>query len=98
MKVYVKVHKRQDIETVACCDETLLNTIIKEGNLKIEINDRFFGGDLLEVEEALEILTQASYFNIVGKEICGHVINRKLVPKEGVKTISGIPMAMKMMF
>jgi hypothetical protein len=98
MKVYLKVHKRQDIETVACCDEMLLNTVLKEGNLKIEINDRFFGGDLLEVEKAVEILMQASYFNIVGKNICECVINSKLVPKEGVKTISGVPMAMKMMF
>ena len=52
MKVYLKIHIRSDIETVACCDESLLNEVFKEGNLQIEISEQFFGGNLLELEEA----------------------------------------------
>ena len=44
MKVYLKIHIRDDCETIACCDEELLNQIFKEGNLRIEISNRFFGG------------------------------------------------------
>jgi hypothetical protein len=97
MKVYLKIHRRNDIETVACCDETLLNHIFTEGNLRIEINSNFFGGDLLSIDQALEILKEASYFNIVGENIIKKAIDLQLLPKDGVKKINNIPMAIKMM-
>jgi hypothetical protein len=98
MKVYLKIHRRNDIETVACCDEALLNQIFTEGNLRIEINSNFFGGDLLNIEQAMEILKEASYFNIVGENITNKAIALQLLTKGGVRKISNIPMAMKMMF
>lgn len=97
MKVYIKIHRRNGIETIACCDELLINQIFKEGNLKIEINSQFFGDTLLEIEEAIELLKSASNFNIVGENITQHAITQKILPKEGVRKINGIPMALKMM-
>ncbi|MBY8988955.1 MAG: DUF424 family protein [Candidatus Lokiarchaeota archaeon] len=98
MKVYLKIHRRSDIDTVACCDEDLLNQIFTEGNLRIEINSSFFGGDLMNIEQAMEILKMASYFNIVGENIINKAIALQLLPKDGVRRINNIPMAMKMMF
>jgi len=98
MRVYLKVHRRNGIDTVACCDELLLNKILIEGNLKIEINNRFFGGDLLSIDKAVELLKKALYFNIVGENITNMAIAHKILPKEGVKKINNIPMAIKMMF
>ncbi|NVM45676.1 MAG: DUF424 family protein [Candidatus Lokiarchaeota archaeon] len=98
MKVYLKIHRRNDIDTVACCDEDLLNRVFTEGNLRIEINSNFYGGELLSVEQAMEILKEASYFNIVGKNITNKAIALQLLPKDGVRKINRIPMAMKMMF
>ncbi|MGQ4874730.1 MAG: DUF424 domain-containing protein [Promethearchaeota archaeon] len=98
MKVYLKIHVRNEIETVACCDEILLNKVFYEGELKIEITESFFGGTLMNLEDAIEILKEASYFNIVGENIIKEAVNQKLLPKEGVRRINGIPMALKMMF
>jgi len=98
MKVYLKIHTRNEIETIACCDEELLNKEFKEGNLKIDITEHFFGGILMDPEEAIEILKEASYFNIVGKCIIDKAIDSKLLPEEGVRSINGVPMALKMMF
>jgi len=98
MKVYLKIHRRNDIDTVACCDEDLLNRIFTEGNLRIEINSSFFGGELLDIEQAMEILKMASYFNIVGENVTNKAIALQLLPKEGVRKINNIPMAMKMVF
>ena len=98
MKVYLKIHKRNEIETIACCDESLLNQVFKEGNLRIEISDQFFGGSLLNIDDAIEILIGASYFNIVGKNIIERAISCNLLSKEGVRKINGVPMALKMMF
>jgi hypothetical protein len=98
MKVYLKIHNKEDCETIACCDEELLNQVFREGNLKIDISSQFFGGKLVKLEDAIEILKHASFFNIVGKKIIGQAINCQLLPKEGVRVINGIPMALKMMF
>lgn len=98
MKVYLKIHNRDDCETIACCDEELLNQVFKEGNLRIEISNHFYGGELVNIENAIVILKQASFFNIVGEKIIQKAIDCQLVPKEGVRFINGIPMALKMMF
>ena len=98
MKVYLKIHRRSDMDTVACCDEALLNKIFTEGNLRLEIRPPFFGGDLLAIERAFEILKNAAYFNIVGENITNMAIAQKLLSEEGIRKINNIPMAMKMMF
>lgn len=98
MKVYLKIHLKDEIETIACCDEKLLNQVFKEGNLRIEISNQFFGGNLINLEDAIEILKEASYFNIVGENIISKVIDYNILPKEGVRSINGVPMALKMMF
>jgi len=98
MKVYLKVHTKEDFETIACCDEELLNRVFKEGNLKMEISNRFFGGKLINLEDAILILKNASYFNIVGEKIIKKAIESAVLSKEGVRFINGIPMALKMMF
>ncbi|TXT54034.1 MAG: hypothetical protein BAJALOKI2v1_820006 [Promethearchaeota archaeon] len=98
MKVYLKTHRRNEIETIACCDEDLLNKEFKEGNLKIEISTQFYGGNLISLEKAITILKSAYYFNIVGEMITNKAIQSNIIPKEGVRKINGVPMAMKMMF
>jgi hypothetical protein len=98
MNVYLKIHIRDECETIACCDEELLNQVFFEGNLRIEISNRFFGGKLIRIEDAIDVLKHASFFNIVGEKIIERAIECKLLPREGVRFINGVPMAIKMMF
>ena len=98
MKVYIKVHIRNECETVACCDEELLNRVFKEGNLRIEISNSFYGGELINLEDAIEILKAIPFFNIVGENVIKKAIDTKLLSREGVRSINGVPMAIKMMF
>ncbi|MHA2184263.1 MAG: DUF424 family protein, partial [Promethearchaeota archaeon] len=89
---------RDDCETIACCDEVLLNNVYTEGNLRIEITDQFFGGRLINIEDAIDILKTASFFNIVGGNIIEKAIECKILSKDGIRTINGVPMALRMMF
>ncbi len=98
MKVFLKIHNRNEIVTVACCDEELLNKVFKEGNLRLEISNHFFGGSLINLDDAIDILKQASYFNIVGENIITKAIDSQILTKESVRKINNVPMAMKMMF
>lgn len=96
MKVYIKIHSRSDIETVACCDETLLGKCLKEGVLKLDITEHFFGGNLIALNDAIKILKCSQNFNIVGENIINAAIMNKILPKDGGRKIAGVPMAMKM--
>jgi hypothetical protein len=98
MKVFLKIHVQNEIETVAVCDEELLNQVLKKGNLRIEVSNQFFGGNLIKIDDAIDILKQSSYFNIVGEKIINKAIDCQILPKEGVRFINGVPMAIKMMF
>jgi len=98
MKVYLKIHTANEFQTIACCDEELLNQVFKEDNLRIEISTQFFGGKLIYLEEAISILKEASHFNIVGKKIITKAIDCKILSKEGVRFINGVPIALKMRF
>ncbi|MHA2473327.1 MAG: DUF424 family protein [Promethearchaeota archaeon] len=98
MNVYLKIHIRDDCETVACCDKALLNNVYTEGNLRIEITDQFFGGRLINIEDAIDILKTASFFNIVGDNIIERALECKILSKDGIRTINGVPMALRMMF
>ena len=98
MKVYLKIHQRNELETIACCDEDLLDKCFDEGSIKIHISEQFFGGVLLNLDEAVDILKNATNFNIVGENIITKLIDHNILPKEGVRSINGIPMALKMMF
>ena len=98
MKVYLKVHVTDEFETIACCDEELLDQVVKEGNIHIKISNQFFGGSLINLEDAISILKESSNFNIVGENIIEKAINCKILPREGIRLINGVPMALKMMF
>ncbi|MGV9203641.1 MAG: DUF424 domain-containing protein [Promethearchaeia archaeon] len=98
MKVYLKIHNWKKDKTVACCDENLLEKVFKEGDLRIEISEQFYGGELMEINEAIEILKNVNNFNLVGKRIIEFAIEHKILPEEGVRSINGVPMALKMMF
>jgi len=87
-----------ELETVACCDEDLLNQVFKEGNLRIEISNQFFGGKLIDLEDAISILKESTNFNIVGEKIVEKAINCKILLKECIRIIDGVPIALKMMF
>ncbi len=98
MRVYLKVHFMNEVETVACCDEDLLNQVFKEGNSRIEISNQFFGGKLIDLENAISILKEAANFNIVGEKIVEKAIDCKILLEEGIVIIDGVPIALKMMF
>jgi hypothetical protein len=76
----------------------LLNNVYTEGNLRIEITDQFFGGRLINIEDAIDILKTASFFNIVGDNIIERALECKILSKDGIRTINGVPMALRMMF
>jgi hypothetical protein len=93
--MYVKIHedKRNDRMVVAVCDEELVGQEISEGNLNLNITERFYKGEKKTPEEVKKTLENASNINLVGKKAIKLAIDLGILSKEQIITIKNIPHA-----
>ena len=85
------MHRVKGEVIVAICDENLLGKTIEDENVRFEIKREFFGGELMEVEKALEIIEQGTVINLVGKAIVNALAQKNEVIKLAVIEVAGIP-------
>ena len=95
--MYLKIHESYRA-VVALCDENLLGKKFEEGKRQLEVRERFFKGDSLNKEEAINLLKRQqredSTFNIVGEESVKVAIEIGLIDKNQVAMVGGIPFAL----
>lgn len=91
--VYVNVIKQGSHVLVAACDAELLGKTLKHGKISFEVRRSFYGGSLMQVEDAVELIRRATTANLVGSNIVKMVVEEGLVHPQAVLLISGIPHA-----
>ena len=91
--MYLKIHRSRDRRIVAICDKNLIGKKLKEGDLEIDITERFYKGEELSEEEILKILSEAENINIIGEKAVNFAIKHKFLKKSEIITIEGIPHA-----
>lgn len=79
---------------VNICDNDILGRSLQEGELRIDIHDGYFGGELVDKEKAIESLRRCEIANLVGKKIVGLAISEKLADPRAIRLIDGIPFLM----
>ena len=93
----VKIH-RSYRNLVAICDFALLGKRFEEGKFQLDLKESFFGGDKKSKEETIQIMQKMkdedSIFNIVGEKSIDTALKARIISKEGIKKISGIPFAL----
>jgi hypothetical protein len=89
--VYVNVFRQSNHVLVAACDAELLGKTLKEGNVVFKIQEHFYGGSLVRIEEAVGILKRATCANLVGSKIVGVAVKEGLVHPQSVVLVSGVP-------
>ena len=91
--IYVKIYRVQGEVLLAACDEELLGKTFREGELKLEVKERFYKGELVE-EDALEtLLEDATIANLTGERCVSKAIALGYVERDRVLYIEGIPHA-----
>lgn len=93
--VYVKVWKFEDRGEVmvALCDPPLLGKTFREGRLKLEVKQEFYEGELMSVDEAVEVIKKATVVNFVGDLAIECGLKAGLLHEESIIRISGVPHA-----
>ena len=91
---YLKIHKnRFGREVLAVCDEDILGKTFEDGEICFEVKKDFYNGDKVTEEEAENFLIVSQNFNLIGKKIIALALRIKLIDKENIIKIKGVPYA-----
>lgn len=94
MRVYVKIFRVSGEFMVAICDEDVLGLNVKtDDGIVLNVNEEFYKGQLVSLEEGIEILKKATIANIVGERIVKKAIEEGLIHKDSVVYVLGVPHA-----
>ena len=91
--VYINVMKQGRSTLVACCDSNLLGKTLKAKKMEFVVAERFYGGRLVDIDEAIAILKNATTANLVGSTIIERAIKEGIIHPQAVITISKVPHA-----
>jgi hypothetical protein len=96
----LKIHESYR-KIVALADTDLIGKTFSEGIKQIEVKPSFFQGEEKSKKEAIEILKdmekEDAIFNIVGKESVESALEARIIYKQGIIEIDGIPVALGLM-
>ena len=91
MQYSVRISDYQKNTMLNMCDAELIGKNVVDGELKIPINENYYGNQLVDKDEAISLLKSASIINLVGKETISLAIDLGIGSESGVKIISDIP-------
>ena len=90
----VKVHKNTNGQIIlAICDKEILGKKFIQGDLQLDLTSDFYRGEEKTEEEILKIIKNAYILNIVGESSIKFALEHKLIDKERIIFVSGVPHA-----
>lgn len=94
MEYYLKLHFSPEGNVVAAiCDKEILGNVYREGKLKLDVSNEFFGGKLSTLEECLRTIRETQSSNLCGEKIIGAAIAADYLAKDHIIYIDNIPHA-----
>ncbi|KAG2474290.1 MAG: hypothetical protein NPMRTHETA2_370006 [Nitrosopumilales archaeon] len=91
MQFSVRLTGYQENTMLNICDVDLVGKKISENNLQVDISKNYYGKEIVEKNEAENLLKNSSIINMVGKEIISLSMNLGIGSEKGIKKISGVP-------
>jgi uncharacterized protein len=88
--ITVRVYRKGSDTLVAACDKELLGKTFKEGELRLEVTS-FYEGEDADEEMLLNRLSFCTVANLVGKKTVSIATKHKLISRDCVITIDGVP-------
>jgi len=88
--IYVKIYREQKEFIVAACDEEILGGSFSEGELKLDVKEDFYMGELMDIDKIGELLSMATIANLSGNKVVDKAIELGFIDEENVLNIAGI--------
>lgn len=89
----VKIHRNKTGNVVAACDEDILGKKFEEGKLQLDLTTDFYKGEKKTDSEVLKIISNSYVVSFVGEKCVEFAIKNRLVDKDKVLVIAGVPHA-----
>ena len=88
---YMKEHSVGSTKIIGACDRELLGKTIKdETGLEVNVVEKFYGGRLVDEEELLRSIRDASSVNLIGNRIVKTVLKSGLGKGDNARKIGGV--------
>lgn len=91
MQFSAKITEYQKNLMLNICDADLLGKNISQDELTMTISNSYYGGQIVEKDEAKKLLETSSIINMVGKNTISLSLELGIGSENGVKKISGVP-------
>ncbi|OYT64334.1 hypothetical protein B6U74_05755 [Candidatus Bathyarchaeota archaeon ex4484_205] len=89
---FIKLHTSPNGVVLAVCDAELLGkTIEAEDGLKLEVSEKFYGGEKVDEEELIRLLSEASFSNLLGEKAVKIAIDNGFAHPNSVISFGGVP-------
>lgn len=72
------------------CDEELLDTTVKNGEIEMSISREYFGENKVSLEDALETIRKSKIINLAGTRIVNETIRAQLASSLAVMKVGSI--------
>jgi len=86
---------------IAICDEDLIGKRFEEDKFQLDVKENFFKEKEASEEETIRIIQNLSEedatFNIVGEKSINAAVKARIISKEDIKRIQGVPFALVLM-
>ena len=79
---------------VDICDLDLVGRKIEQDSLVIDVTQEYFQQQVIEEEQAVDLLKRCAIANLVGEKIVAQALGMKMAKEASVKRISGVPFLM----
>lgn len=89
----MRIHRQGREVLVAVSDAALVGREFREGNLRLQVSEAFYGSEGADAAEVVRQLTLCTIANLVGVDTVMLAIRHGFVDPENVLDIDGVPHA-----
>ncbi len=91
--VYINTIRHGKDTLVAVCDADILGQTLEGASCSFIVSERFYGGNLSTISEALQAMNKATIVNMIGKNIVTAAIKDRRVHPDAVIYFGKVPHA-----
>lgn len=93
MRLRLRTYDTEQGLLVAVCDDDLVGMTFRDGDVRLEVTEDFYGDSTAPPEEVEELLRDASIANLVGEHAVDVGVEAEVVNRDNVLVVDGVPHA-----
>lgn len=85
---FMKIIEQPGERLVAACDKEVINLELDSNGVKIKINQKFYGEELVDEKDLIDAIKNCTSANVMGTKIIEVLVKNRLIHEEAVLWIN----------